>query len=102
MRSPRRRVVITGMGAITPLGNTVEELYRSAIAGKSGVAGITRFDARTFPTRFAAEVRDFALERYLPDPAKYRHCGLNTLFALAAACVALDDSGLSPGSNVDP
>src|SRR5436309_14562693 len=89
------------MGAITPLGNTVEELFRAAVAGKSGVGTITRFDARTFPTRFAAEVRDFALQRYVPDPDCYRHCGLNTLFALAAARVALDDSGLSPGTNVE-
>src|SRR5207253_5572183 len=102
MSSPRRRVVITGMGAITPLGNTVEELFRAAVVGKSGVTNITRFDVRTFPTRFAAEVRDFSLHRYVSDPEQYRHCGLNTFFALAAARVALDDSGLSPGTSIDP
>jgi 3-oxoacyl-[acyl-carrier-protein] synthase II len=90
------------MGAITPLGNTVEELFRAAVVGKSGVANITRFDARTFPTRFAAEVRDFSLHRYVPDPDRYRHCGLNTVFALASARVAIDDSGLSPGTSIDP
>ena len=53
----KRRVVITGMGAITPLGHGVSELYQNQIEGKSGVAPITLFDASKFPTKFAAEVK---------------------------------------------
>ena len=59
----RRRVVITGMGAITPLGHTVAELYRNQLEGKSGVGPITLFDASKFPTTFAAQVKDFDLSR---------------------------------------
>ena len=63
----RRRVVITGMGVVTPLGHSVEDLYSAACEGKNGVGPITRFDARTFPTTFAAEVKDYDLGRFLPD-----------------------------------
>ena len=57
----KRRIVITGMGAITPVGHGVEELFAALAAGRSGVGPITRFDASAFPTRFAAEVKDFDL-----------------------------------------
>ena len=57
----RRRVVITGMGAITPIGNSVSETWASAKAGKSGVALITHFDASTFKARYAGEVKNFDL-----------------------------------------
>ena len=53
----RRRVVITGMGAVTPLGNSVKELYENQLAGKSGIDFIRNFDASTFPTKFAAELK---------------------------------------------
>ena len=59
----RRRVVITGMGAITPLGHSVQDLYRSQLEGRSGVGPITHFNAGGFPTTFAAQVKDFDLER---------------------------------------
>jgi len=97
----QRRVVITGMGAITPLGNSVEQLYRAQIAGVSGARPITRFDARTFPTTFAAEVRDFELSRYVADPGRWINAGANGQFAAAAARVALAESGLLPGAAVD-
>src|SRR5438445_7719921 len=58
----KRRVVITGMGAVTPLGHSVGELYQNQLEGKSGVAPITLFDAAKFPTKFAAEVKNFNLE----------------------------------------
>jgi 3-oxoacyl-[acyl-carrier-protein] synthase II len=102
MPSSGRRVVITGMGVLTPLGNTVEELFRAAVNGRSGVGPITRFNASTFPTRFAAEVKDFDLSRFVRDADQYRLCGLNTQLALAAATAAVKDSGLTPGGNVDP
>ena len=60
----KKRVVITGIGAITPIGNNIEEFWKNLVDGKSGVAPITRFDASGFDTRFAAEVKNF-------DPLKY-------------------------------
>lgn len=90
----RRRVVITGMGVITPLGATVHDLFESQIAGKSGVGPITHFDASRFPTKFAAEVPNFDLSKHIPDADRWAHCGLNTRFALVAARSALIDSGL--------
>src|SRR4029079_16376321 len=96
-----RRVVITGMGAVTPVGHSVEELYQSACAGANGVGPISRFDAHAFPTNFAAEVRDFDLGRFLPDAGRWANCGLNTRFALAAAKQALEDAGLLNGGKVD-
>ena len=66
----RRRVVITGMGAITPLSHTVDELYQSQIEGRSGVGPIMHFDARNFPTKFASQVKDFELANFLPDGAR--------------------------------
>src|SRR5438046_101767 len=95
-----RRVVITGMGLVTPLGDQAGTLFQSLLDGTSGVGAITHFDARTFPTTFAAEVRNFDLGRYLPDPGRWRHAGPNTRFALAAAKQALEDSGLlDPGDS---
>ena len=62
----RRRVVITGMGAVSPLGNTVETSWQAAIEGRSGIGPITRFDAQNFETKIAGEVRDFNAEEYIP------------------------------------
>lgn len=90
----RRRVVITGMGVVTPLGHTVNDLFTSQIEGRTAVGPITRFDARTFPTTFASEVKGFELSRYLKDPTRYLRCGVNTQFALATAKQALEDAGL--------
>jgi 3-oxoacyl-[acyl-carrier-protein] synthase II len=91
----RRRVVITGMGAITPIGNSVREMYANALEGKSGIDRITRFDARTFPTTFAAEVKDFDMAEWTADPGQYAKCGENTRFGVAAARQAIDDANLS-------
>ncbi len=62
----RRRVVITGMGAVSPLGNTVESSWQAAIEGRSGIGPITRFDSERFETKIAGEVRDFNAEDYVP------------------------------------
>ncbi len=94
----RRRIVITGMGVITPLGHTVEELFRAQVAGESGVGPITRFDASTFPTNFAAEVRGFDLARYVGRPEVWKHACEASKFAGAASRIALEDAGLlAPG-----
>ena len=61
----KHRVVITGMGCVTPLGNSVKETWENLIAGKSGAGHITKFDASTFPVRIAAEVKNFNPENYV-------------------------------------
>src|SRR5262245_63963919 len=97
MKRIRSRVVITGMGAVTPLGHSVPALYESQLHGRSGVDRIRNFDARKFPTTFAAEVKDFDLARFLPDAERYRYSGVNTRFALAAAKQAVDDANAMTG-----
>jgi 3-oxoacyl-[acyl-carrier-protein] synthase II len=97
----RRRVVITGMGAVTPLGHSVAETFQAQIQGRSGVGRISRFNARTFPTTFAAEVKNFDLGRFIPDPSRWRHSGVNSQFAAAAGRQALDDAGLASNGRVD-
>src|SRR4051812_2760958 len=93
----RRRVVITGMGAITPLGHNVADLYRNQLEGKSGVGPITLFNATRFPTNFASQVKDFDLGKYIKNPERWKDSGANSRFAAAAAQQALTDAGLLPG-----
>jgi 3-oxoacyl-[acyl-carrier-protein] synthase II len=90
----RRRVVITGMGAVTPLGHDVRSTMEAQLQGRSGVGAIRTFDAGHFPTRFAAEVRDFELERFIPNCGRWKDSGVNSRFAAAAAQEALRDAGL--------
>ena len=82
-RADQERVVITGMGWITPLGHDLDSVWARLMAADSGMAPITRFDAATFPTSFAAEVKDFDVNRYVDDPVLHEHAGLNAQFALA-------------------
>ena len=89
-----RRVVVTGMGMVTPVGRDLETTWSALLAGKSGVGPISLFDARTFPTRIAAEVRDFRLQDYLHDSARWTEHSRNSRFALAAAKMAVNDAGL--------
>jgi 3-oxoacyl-[acyl-carrier-protein] synthase II len=93
LRSRNRRVVVTGLGCISPIGNTVAEAWESALAGKSGIANITRFDATPFSTRFAGEVKNFNVEDYLPGK-EGRHMDTFIHFGMAAGIQALQDSGL--------
>jgi len=88
-----RRVVITGMGVISPLGHTVDEFWQNLLAGKSGVGAITRFDATNFDTRIAAEVKNFTPETYI-DKKEARRMDAFTHYALAAAKLAVADSRL--------
>lgn len=90
----RRRVVVTGVGAITPVGNSAEEMWASLCQGKSGIGPITHFDASGFPTKFAAEVKNFNLDRYVGDDKRFAFAGRNIRFAVGAAKQAMDDSGL--------
>jgi 3-oxoacyl-[acyl-carrier-protein] synthase II len=98
----RRRVIISGMGVVTPLGDTVGELFAASVAGRSGVGPITRFDARTFPTTFAAEVKGFDLGRYVRSPERWADAGDACRFAAAAGRLALEDAGLLGLAGVDP
>lgn len=88
-----RRVVITGMGVISPLGHTVDEFWRNLLAGKSGVGAITRFDTANFDTKIAAEVRNFNAEDYV-DKKEARRMDAFTHYALAAAKLAIADARL--------
>jgi 3-oxoacyl-[acyl-carrier-protein] synthase II len=96
-----RRVVITGMGAVTPLGHSVKELYENQLAGKSGADFIKRFDASTFPTKFAAELKGFNLADFVKDPSRWKHAGVNAQFAAAATQQALQDGDLLDNPRVD-
>jgi len=88
-----RRVVITGLGLITPLGIGVEETWSALCAGKSGIAEITRFDASEFDTKIAGEVKNFHAEDFLPKK-EARRTELFIAYAVAAARMAMEDSGL--------
>ncbi|HXV02780.1 MAG TPA: beta-ketoacyl-ACP synthase II [Gaiellaceae bacterium] len=88
-----RRVVITGMGAVSPLGNDLPSTWRAAVAGESGIDFIQSFDASGFPVRIAAEVKDFERPDIL-SPKEARRLDRNVLLALAAGKEALDDASL--------
>ena len=94
-----KRVVVTGIGAITPLGLTVEETWKNIKAGKSGAAPITHFDASQFKTQFACKVKGFDSAEYI-DRKESRKMNIYTQYALAAAKQAITDSGIA-GENVD-
>jgi 3-oxoacyl-[acyl-carrier-protein] synthase II len=89
----KRRVVVTGLGAITPVGNDVATTWKALLEGKSGTAPITKFDAATFPTRFAAEVKDFDPLLYM-ERKEARRSDQYTQYAVGAAWQAMRDAGL--------
>ncbi len=95
-----KRVVVTGLGAITPLGNDVASTWEAAKAGKSGAGPITHFDASKFKTQFACEVKDFKASDHF-DRKKERQLDLYAQYALVAARQAVADSGLEEASNLD-
>ncbi len=92
-RSRERRVVITGLGCVSPIGNTVADAWNAAIAGKSGIATITKFDATPFSTHFAGEVKGFNIEDYIPGK-EARHMDAFIHFGIAAGIQAMQDSAL--------
>ena len=89
-----KRVVVTGLGAITPLGNDVATTWDAAIAGKSGAGPITHFDASLFKTKFACEVKNFNASELIPDRRKLRQLDLYAQYALVASRQAVEDSGI--------
>jgi 3-oxoacyl-[acyl-carrier-protein] synthase II len=92
-RARERRVVITGLGCISPIGNTIADAWTALIAGRSGIATITKFDATPFSTRFAGEVKGFNIEDYIPGK-EARHMDTFIHYGMAAGIQAIQDSGL--------
>lgn len=96
----RRRVVITGLGLVSPVGNTVEEAWQNILAGRSGIANITKFDTSTFPVRFAGEVKNFDITSYI-SAKDARRMDDFIHFGLAAGIQAVRDAGLDKENVVD-
>src|SRR5687768_15630431 len=96
-----RRVVITGVGCVTPLGGTLEATWSGLKAGRSGAGPLTLFDASRYPVRIAAEVRDWSLADVGADPAPWRNAPRQTRFALGAALSAAR-AALIPDTRLDP
>ncbi len=90
----RRRVVVTGLGLISPVGNTVAEGWANLLAGRSGIASITRFDTANFACKFAGEVKGFQVEDYFPAKDA-RHMDTFIHYGLAASIQAVRDAGLA-------
>ncbi len=95
-----RRVVVTGLGCVSPVGNTVEQSWANLLAGNSGIDLITQFDAANFACRFAGEVKGFNIADYIPEK-EARHMDRFIHLGLAAACQAVADSGLPTGEALD-
>lgn len=85
--------MVTGLGAVTPVGNTVETSWESILAGRSGAAPITRFDASAYPVRFSASVKDFDISEYM-SPKEARKMGSFIHYGMAAGIQAIADSGI--------
>ena len=89
----RRRVVVTGLGIVSPVGNSVDQAWQNILAGRSGIGPVTRFDASTFPARIAGEVRDFDITSYIPAKDA-RRMGVFIHYGMAAGIQAVRDAGL--------
>lgn len=94
-----RRVVVTGMGCVSPVGNSADETWEAIKAGKSGIGLITRYDTTQFKVKYAAEVKDFDASKYM-DPKAARKMAMFSKLAVAAAKMALDDSNLTDNKEV--
>ena len=96
MTAPRRRVAITGVGVVTPVGNDVATTWSALLAGRSGAAPITLFDASGFTTRIAAEVKGFDSAVLTAERKLVKFANRSHRFALAAAEQAMTDAGITP------
>jgi 3-oxoacyl-[acyl-carrier-protein] synthase II len=90
-----RRVVVTGVGALTPVGNTAEEFWASLKQGRSGIGPITKFDATDYPTRIAGEIRNFDEAKYI-DKKESRRLDPYLKYAIATSAMAVEDAALDP------
>ncbi|WP_374660360.1 beta-ketoacyl-ACP synthase II [Inhella sp.] len=96
----RRRVVVTGLGLVSPVGNTVSEAWAAILAGRSGIANVTRFDASQFACRFAGEVKGFNVEDWMPAK-EARHMDRFIHYGMAAGLQAVADAGLPVGDQLN-
>ena len=96
----RRRIVVTGLGLVTPVGNTVAESWANIVAGQSGIDLVTRFDASNLSVRFAGEVKGFRIEDYIPAK-EARHMDVFIHYGIAASLQAVADAGLPTGDALD-
>jgi 3-oxoacyl-[acyl-carrier-protein] synthase II len=94
----RRRVVVTGLGVISPVGNSIPEAWDNLVAGRTGIADVTRFDATAFSCRFAGEVKGFDVEQYMPAK-EARHMDTFIHYGVAAGIQAWADSGIEVGEH---
>ena len=94
--NPPRRVVVTGLGALTPLGNTADEFWLALTQGRSGIGPITRFDVTGYPTRIAGEVKGFDELKYV-DKKDARRLDPYLKYAMACSVMAVEDAGLDMG-----
>ena len=97
----KRRVVVTGMGALTPVGNDVATTWSALLSGASGAANITKFDASTFPVRFACELKGFDALLYM-ERKEAKRADWYTQYAVAASVQAMRDAGLENATGIDP
>ena len=97
----KRRVVVTGMGMLSPVGNDVAATWRALISAASGAAEITKFDASQFPVRFACELKGFDPLQYM-DRKEAKRADPYSQYAIAASVQAMKEAGLDNGANVDP
>ena len=95
----RRRVVVTGLGCVSPVGNAVADAWASLLAGRSGIAPITRFDTSAFSVKFAGEVKGLDLDAYIP-PKEARAMDQFIHFGIVAAMQAVADAGLPTGADL--
>jgi 3-oxoacyl-[acyl-carrier-protein] synthase II len=96
-----RRVVITGMGTVNPLGHDVETTWRALLECRTGISSTELFDARTFPSTFSAQVKKYDFATQVPDPERHVHAGRHCRFALGAAVQAWRQSGLDAWGGLD-
>jgi 3-oxoacyl-[acyl-carrier-protein] synthase II len=89
----RRRVVVTGLGIVSPVGNSIPVAWENILAGNSGIGPISNFDASDFPVRFGGEIHDFDVSGYIPKKDA-RRMGTFIHYGIAAACQAIEDSGI--------
>jgi 3-oxoacyl-[acyl-carrier-protein] synthase II len=95
----RRRVVVTGLGLVCPVGNTVESAWSNLVAGRTGIAAVTKFDASNLACRFAGEVKGFNVEDYIPGK-EARHMDTFIHYGIAASLQAVRDAGLKVGGDL--
>jgi len=97
----RRRVVVSGIGCVTPVGNNANAMWKSLREARNGVDYITHFDASNFPTQFAAEVKNYDFRDYYDQPERFEFAGRNIHFAIGASFQAMNDSDILE-SDLDP